>query len=85
MCSFWYVECLSRMGDLHKARFFFEKMLGYTNHLGLYDDELGQQAQHLGNFPQAFTHVAHQCRVRSRSAPVRRQARRLSPARLPQA
>jgi len=28
MCSFWYVECLSRMGDLHKARFFFEKMLG---------------------------------------------------------
>ena len=47
MCSFWYVECLSRMGDLPKARFFFEKMLGYANHLGLY-----------GNFPQAFTHLA---------------------------
>ena len=58
MCSFWYVECLSRMGDLHKARFFFEKMLGYANHLGLYGEELGPQAQHLGNFPQAFTHVA---------------------------
>jgi hypothetical protein len=41
MCSFWYVECLSRMGDLHKARFFFEKMLGYANHLGLYGEELG--------------------------------------------
>ena len=58
MCSFWYVECLSRMGDLQKARFFFEKMLGYANHLGLYGEELGPRAQHLGNFPQAFTHVA---------------------------
>jgi GH15 family glucan-1,4-alpha-glucosidase len=58
MCSFWYVECLSRMGDLHKARFFFEKMLGYANHLGLYGEELGRQAEHLGNFPQAFTHLA---------------------------
>jgi GH15 family glucan-1,4-alpha-glucosidase len=58
MCSFWYVECLSRMGDLHQARFVFEKMLGYANHLGLYGEELGPQAQHLGNFPQAFTHLA---------------------------
>jgi GH15 family glucan-1,4-alpha-glucosidase len=58
MCSFWYVECLSRMGDLQKARFFFEKMLGYTNHVGLYGEELGPRAQHLGNFPQAFTHLA---------------------------
>jgi GH15 family glucan-1,4-alpha-glucosidase len=58
MCSFWYVECLSRLGDLRKARFFFEKMLGYANHLGLYGEELGPQAQHLGNFPQAFTHLA---------------------------
>jgi GH15 family glucan-1,4-alpha-glucosidase len=58
MCSFWYVECLSRMGDLHKARFLFEKMLGYANHLGLYGEQLGLQAQHLGNFPQAFTHLA---------------------------
>jgi GH15 family glucan-1,4-alpha-glucosidase len=58
MCSFWYVECLSRMGDLPKARFFFEKMLGYANHLGLYGEELGPQGQHLGNVPQAFTHVA---------------------------
>jgi GH15 family glucan-1,4-alpha-glucosidase len=58
MCSFWYVECLSRMGDLDKARFVFEKMLGYASHLGLYGEELGPQAQHLGNFPQAFTHLA---------------------------
>jgi GH15 family glucan-1,4-alpha-glucosidase len=58
MCSFWYVECLSRAGDLHKARFLFEKMLGYANHLGLYSEELGPYGEHLGNFPQAFTHLA---------------------------
>ncbi len=58
MCSFWYVECLSRAGDLRKARFFLEKMLGYANHLGLYSEELGSRGQHLGNFPQAFTHLA---------------------------
>src|SRR6185369_11497872 len=58
MCSFWYVECLSRLGDLEQARFYFEKMLGYANHLGLYGEELGPRGQHLGNFPQAFTHLA---------------------------
>jgi GH15 family glucan-1,4-alpha-glucosidase len=57
MCSFWYVECLSRAGDLHGARFNFEKMLGYANHLGLYAEELGPCGEHLGNFPQAFTHL----------------------------
>jgi GH15 family glucan-1,4-alpha-glucosidase len=58
MCSFWYVECLSRIGDLARARLCFEKMLGYANHLGLYGEELGPRGQHLGNFPQAFTHLA---------------------------
>lgn len=58
MCSFWFVECLSRAGDIHKARFYFEKMLGYANHLGLYSEELGPRGEHLGNFPQAFTHLA---------------------------
>lgn len=58
ICTFWYVECLSRAGQLQKARFYFEKMLGYANHLGLYAEELSPQAQNLGNFPQAFTHLA---------------------------
>ena len=58
MCSFWYVECLSRLGDLEQARYYFEKMLGYASHLGLYGEELGQRGEHLGNFPQAFTHLA---------------------------
>jgi GH15 family glucan-1,4-alpha-glucosidase len=57
MCTFWYVECLSRAGQLDKARFYFEKMLGYANHLGLYSEQLGFQGEHLGNFPQAFTHL----------------------------
>ncbi len=58
MCSFWYVECLARAGDLAQARFLFEKMLGYANHVGLYAEELGPAGEHLGNFPQAFTHLA---------------------------
>ncbi|MFZ3188189.1 MAG: glycoside hydrolase family 15 protein [Candidatus Sulfotelmatobacter sp.] len=57
-CSFWYVECLARAGDLEKAQLFFEKLLGYANHLGLYSEELGSNGRHLGNFPQAFTHLA---------------------------
>ena len=58
MCSFWYVECLARAGDLLQARFLFEKMLGYANHVGLFSEELGAAGEHLGNFPQAFTHLA---------------------------
>jgi len=57
MCSFWYVECLCRGGQLEKARLYFEKMLGYANHLGLYAEEIGLRGEHLGNFPQAFTHL----------------------------
>ncbi len=57
MCTFWYIECLSRSGQLQKARLFFEKMMGYANHLGLFSEQLGEQGEALGNFPQAFTHL----------------------------
>jgi len=57
-CSFWYVECLARAGELEKAQLLFEKLLGYANHLGLYSEELGLNGRHLGNFPQAFTHLS---------------------------
>ena len=57
-CSFWYVECLARAGQLERAQLLFEKLLGYANHLGLYSEQLGSNGQHLGNFPQAFTHLA---------------------------
>ncbi len=58
MCSFWYAEVLARGGDPDKARFQFEKMLGYANHVALYAEELGPRGEFLGNFPQAFTHLA---------------------------
>ena len=58
ICTFWFVECVARSGDLQGARFLFEKALGYANHLGLYAEELGPHGEHLGNFPQAFTHLA---------------------------
>ena len=58
ICSFWYIECLSRAGEINKARFYFDKMLGYANHLGLYAEEIGPRGEQLGNFPQAFTHLA---------------------------
>ncbi|AOX21023.1 glycoside hydrolase family 15 protein [Kozakia baliensis] len=58
MCSFWYIECLARSGDLLMARFLFEKMLSYANHVGLFSEEIGPAGEHLGNFPQAFTHLA---------------------------
>ena len=57
-CSFWFVECLARAGQFEKAQLLFEKLLGYANHLGLYSEQLGANGQHLGNFPQAFTHLA---------------------------
>ena len=58
MCSFWYVECLARAGDVAQARYLFDKMLGYANHLGLFAEETGAAGDQLGNFPQAFTHMA---------------------------
>jgi len=57
MCTFWYAECLARGGDPLQARFVFEKMLGYANHVGLFAEQLGPSGEHLGNFPQAFTHL----------------------------
>ena len=63
MCTFWLVEALTRAGRsdptrLDQARMMFEHMLGYANHLGLYSEEIGPKGEHLGNFPQAFTHLA---------------------------
>jgi GH15 family glucan-1,4-alpha-glucosidase len=58
MCTFWYVEALARAGRLEEARLVFEKMLTYANHLGLYAEEIGPTGEQLGNFPQAFTHLA---------------------------
>jgi GH15 family glucan-1,4-alpha-glucosidase len=58
MCSFWYVEALARAGRLDEARLVLEKMFTYANHLGLYAEDVGPTGEQLGNFPQAFTHLA---------------------------
>jgi GH15 family glucan-1,4-alpha-glucosidase len=58
LCTFWYVEALARSGRLDDARLVFEKMHTYANHLGLYSEEIGLTGEQLGNFPQAFTHLA---------------------------
>ncbi|WP_095165608.1 glycoside hydrolase family 15 protein [Pseudomonas sp. Irchel 3H3] len=57
-CSFWYVECLARAGQLDKAHLEFEQLLRYANPLGLYAEEFDSHARHLGNTPQALTHLA---------------------------
>jgi GH15 family glucan-1,4-alpha-glucosidase len=58
ICSFWYVDALARSGRLDDARFTFEKMLTYSNHLGLYSEEIAPTGEQVGNFPQAFSHLA---------------------------
>jgi len=63
MCTFWLVEALTRAGRtdrrrLEEARLLFERMLGYANHVGLYAEQTSSTGEALGNYPQAFTHLA---------------------------
>jgi len=76
MCTFWLVEALTRAGKYDKsfisqAVLMFEDMVSYSNHLGLYSEEITRSGEvfptlernvdtskSLGNFPQAFTHMA---------------------------
>ncbi|HSE47251.1 MAG TPA: glycoside hydrolase family 15 protein [Gemmatimonadales bacterium] len=80
LCTFAYVESLARAGQLDKARVTFEKMLTYANHLGLYSEEIALTGEQIGNFPQAFTHLAlidaaitldHKLDLRTATAPAR--------------
>ncbi len=63
ICTFWLVDALSHAGRydrqrLEEARLMFERMIGFSNHLGLFAEETGPSGEGLGNFPQAFTHLA---------------------------
>jgi GH15 family glucan-1,4-alpha-glucosidase len=58
LCTFAYVDALARSGRLEDARLVLEKMLTYANHLGLYSEEIALTGEQVGNFPQAFTHLA---------------------------
>ncbi len=57
-CSFWLVQDLALAGRLDQARLMLEKLFSYSNHVGLYAEEISQMGEALGNFPQAFTHLA---------------------------
>ena len=58
LCTFLYVDALARSGRLDEARLTLSKMLTYANHVGLYSEEIDPTGQQVGNFPQAFTHLA---------------------------
>ncbi len=58
LCTFAYVDALTCAARLDDARTAFEKMLTYANHVGLYSEEIALTGEQIGNFPQAFTHLA---------------------------
>jgi GH15 family glucan-1,4-alpha-glucosidase len=59
ICSFWLVSALTIIGEVDRARALFEKLLSFAGPLHLYAEEIDvTTGQHLGNFPQAFTHLA---------------------------
>ena len=59
ICSFWLVSALSEIGENREAEHLCERLLSYSSSLGLYAEELeASSGRHLGNYPQAFTHLA---------------------------
>jgi GH15 family glucan-1,4-alpha-glucosidase len=83
ICSFWLVAALSEIGEHERARGLCERMLSYASPLELYAEELDPQTgRHLGNFPQAFTHLALiNALVHVIQADTRRDTRRFAPPR----
>ena len=58
ICSFWYVEALAMSGRGREAQLLFDRLLSYATPTGLFSEEIGPNGRLLGNFPQAFTHLA---------------------------
>jgi GH15 family glucan-1,4-alpha-glucosidase len=58
ICSFWYIECLARGGEIEKAHLAMRKLVGHANPLGLYSEDIGSDGTLLGNFPQGLAHAA---------------------------
>ncbi len=58
ICSFWYVEALAMAGRVREAQMLFDRLLSYATPTGLFSEEIGPNGRLVGNFPQAFTHLA---------------------------
>ncbi len=59
VCTFWYINSLFKIGEEEKALEYFERLLGYSNHLGLFSEDIDFETKRLlGNFPQAYSHLA---------------------------
>lgn len=63
MCTFWLVEAITRASKydskyLPRAINLFENILTFSNHLGMFSEEISRGGEQLGNTPQAFSHLA---------------------------
>ncbi|MBF6597200.1 MAG: glycoside hydrolase family 15 protein [Fermentimonas sp.] len=59
ICTFWLIDALYMIGEKEEAKEIFENMISYSNHLGLYSEDLDfKSKRQLGNFPQAYSHLA---------------------------
>ena len=59
VCTFWFVNSLYKIGEVDKAKALFDQLLSYSNHLGLFSEDLDFKTKRLlGNFPQAYSHLA---------------------------
>jgi len=59
MCTFWLIGCLVQLGRLAEAQGLFERVISLSNHVGLFSEMVDPQSgEFLGNYPQAFTHIA---------------------------
>ncbi len=59
ICSFWFINSLYKIGEHQKAKDYFDQLLSYSNHLGLFSEDIDFESKRLlGNFPQAYSHLA---------------------------
>jgi GH15 family glucan-1,4-alpha-glucosidase len=59
ICTFWFINSLFKIGEEERAQKLFDKILGYSNHLGLFSEDIDFKTKRLlGNFPQAYSHLA---------------------------
>jgi GH15 family glucan-1,4-alpha-glucosidase len=59
MCTLWLIGCLIQLGRLEEAQRLFERVISLSNHVGLFSEMVEPQSgEFLGNYPQAFTHIA---------------------------